>query len=101
MLNPVSTNGESITSGKSTYFISEPELSLLKNKNVFFVDDVFSTGSTFNSMLYFAKTQGFNIVACATILRECSSDQQNNKNVFIYHSVPIYYCGYLPLPDNK
>ena len=35
MLNPVSTNGESITSGKSTYFISEPELSLLKNKNVF------------------------------------------------------------------
>lgn len=38
--------GKSITSGNSFYYISEKEYAQLKDKNVIFVDDVYSTGST-------------------------------------------------------
>lgn len=97
MLNPVSTSGESITSGKSNYYISQIELDKLKNKNVLFVDDVFSTGSTFDSMIAFANKQKFNIVAGATILRECKSIDKDNNTKINYKNIPIYFCGYLPL----
>ena len=46
MANPRQTEGESITSGKTNYFISEIDENKLVGKNVVFVDDVFSTGST-------------------------------------------------------
>lgn len=97
MLDPVSTSGKSITSGKSTYYVSKNELEQLKNSNVVFVDDVFSTGSTFDSMINFANAQEFKIVAGATILRECKSEDINKKNMIVYKDIPIYFCGYLPL----
>ena len=94
MLNPKQTNGNSITSGKSTYYISELELNKLKNKKVLFVDDVYSTGSTFKNMLEFAKQENFEIVAGLSILRE-----GDNKNlIFSYDNIPIFCCGFLPLP---
>lgn len=97
MLNPVSTSGESITSGKSTYYVSETELNTLKNKKVLFVDDVFSTGSTFDSMIAFAKEQNFQIVAGATILRECKKSDMASERKINYKGVDIYFCEYLPL----
>lgn len=99
MLNPIKTESESITSGKSTYYISQTELLTLKNKRVLFVDDVFSTGGTLINMLKFAKEQDFEIIACATILREVKKqDIMKNKNVFTFNGINIYYCDYLPLP---
>ena len=99
MLNPVSTSGESITSGKSTYYVSEPELESLKNKRVLFVDDVFSTGATFDSMLAFADKQNLNLVAGATILRECKASEQKDEKKLRFKNLDIYYCGLLPLPE--
>lgn len=94
MLNPHQTSGSSITSGSSNYFISEPDLGKLKQKNVLFVDDVFSTGSTFISMLDFANREDFTIIGGLSILKEGG----NSNLVFNFNNVPIFSCGYLPLP---
>ena len=95
MLNPKHTSGESITSGKSDYFVSELELEKLKNKKVIFVDDVFSTGSTFKNMISFAQRENFKIVAGLSILREGESEELK----FVYQDVPVFVCGHLPLPQ--
>ena len=96
MLNPTHTSGGSITSGKSDYYVSELDLTKLKNKKVLFVDDVFSTGSTFENMLNFAKNEDFKIVAGLSILKEGKDSDSNLK--FTYNNVPIICCGFLPLP---
>lgn len=96
MLNPKHTSGDSITSGKSDYYICELDLNKLRNKKVLFVDDVFSTGATFDSMINFANNEGFEIVSGLSILKE---ENGNDRNVdFKYKGIDIYCCGYLPLP---
>ena len=97
MINPKHTSGESITSGKSDYFVSELDLEKLKNKKVVFVDDVFSTGSTFKNMISFAQRENFKIVAGLSILREGESEELK----FVYQNVPVFVCGHLPLPQVK
>lgn len=97
MLNPKHTSGGSITSGKSDYFISEPELEKLKGKKALFVDDVFSTGSTFKSMLNFANNENFEIVAGLSILKE--TKEPNPNLLFEFQGKPILCCGALPLPE--
>lgn len=95
MLNPKHTNGGSITSGKSDYYISELDLNKLKNKKVIFVDDVFSTGSTFKNMIDFSKRENFEIVACLSILKEDIKESDLN---FVFENIPVYCSGFLPLP---
>ncbi len=98
MVNARQTEGESITSGKTNYFISEIDENKLIGKNVAFVDDVFSTGSTFISILNYAEKTGFKISCCATILKEDVLDwQKNNKSGFVFKGVKVFYCGFLPL----
>ncbi len=99
MLNPTEISGESITSGKSKYYISQLDLNKLKGKNVIFVDDVFSTGSTFQHMLDFAHREKFNISAGMYMLREGKGNK--NELSFNYLDIPFYACGYLPLPEVK
>lgn len=97
MLNPKHTNGGSITSGKSDYYICELDLAKLRNKRVVFVDDVFSTGSTLNSMLEFAKTEYFKLVCGLFILKEGSK----NDLSFKFNDLPMYCSGFLPLPEQS
>ncbi len=98
MANARQTAGESITSGKTNYFISEIDENKLVGKKVAFVDDVFSTGSTFKSMLSYAEKAGFTLTCSATILKEDSKDNIGKiKSGFIYNGVPNYFSGYLPL----
>ncbi len=99
MLNPKHTSGDSITSGKSDYYISQPDLNKLKNKRVLFVDDVFSTGKTFDSMINFAKNEDFEIVAGLAILKEENGDNTNIE--FTYKGLDVYCCEFLPLPKNN
>jgi len=96
MLEPKHTSGASITSGNTDYYVSSIDLDKLKNKKVLFVDDVFSTGSTFENMLEFAKREQFNIVAGLAILKEGKANSELN---FKYNNVSIFCCGFLPLPD--
>ena len=95
MLNPKHTSGGSITSGSSDYYISELDLNRLINKKVVFVDDVFSTGTTFKNMVDFSQRENFEIVACLAILKEdiCESDLN-----FVFEDIPVCCSGFLPLP---
>ena len=95
MLNPKHTNGGSITSGKSDYYISETDLNKLANRKVIFVDDVFSTGSTFKNMIDFSERENFEIVACLSILKE---DVEESDLNFVFQNIPVYCSGFLPLP---
>ncbi len=96
MLNPTHTNGSSITSGKSDYYISELELNKLKGKKVIFVDDVFSTGSTLKNIIEFSKNEDFEIVACLSILKE---GIENKDLQFKFENIQIFCSGFLPLPQ--
>lgn len=98
MLNPISIKGESITSGKSEYYISQTEHEKLKDKNVLFVDDVYSTGTTFGHMKCFSKQAGFNITGCISVLRE-GKKNLDDKLYFIAQDTPVCCCGFLPLPE--
>lgn len=96
-----SLNSESITSGKSCYFISGLEKDKLQNKNVIFVDDVFSTGSTFEAIAKFSSILNFNLNACAVILKEDFLGwEKTHTSPFMFNSVPVFYCGFLPLQED-
>ena len=97
MLNPIAIKSNSITSGDSQYYISQTEFEKLKNKNIIFVDDVYSTGETFKHILKFADNTNLKITACLTILRE---GIKNKDNVLEFNSnnIPVICCGFLPLP---
>ena len=98
MVNARQTEGESITSGKTNYFISEADENKLKGKNVAFVDDVFSTGSTFISMLKYSSKAGFKISCCAAILKEDVPQwNEQNHTGFTFDGIKVFYCGFLPL----
>ena len=98
MLNPTKLSSESITSGKTEYYISEPELNKLKNNNVVFVDDVFSTGATFINILNFSNQMNINIMAGLFILKEVPKNMINGPLDFKFQDKDIYSCGELPLP---
>lgn len=94
----VAISSESITSGKSQYYISQIEREKLFKKDVVFVDDVFSTGSTFNTIIKFSQMLNFNLNGCCAILKEDLPDWENkNKNMMYYNEIPVFYCGFLPL----
>ena len=97
MLNPVKITSESITSGKTEYFVSEPFFNKLKNKNVVFVDDVFSTGATFENILRFANSN-FKITAGLCILREVPKNKLDAPTDFEFKNTMVYTCALLPLP---
>ncbi len=98
MANPRQTEGESITSGKTNYFISEIDENKLVGQNVVFVDDVFSTGSTFKSITKYAERAGFKLTCSATILKEDKKENVGKiKSGFIFNDIPNYFCGFLPL----
>lgn len=65
--------GKSITSGNSFYYISEKEFENLKNSEVIVVDDVFSTGSTMDTVIDICKAANAKILGAYFILKEYAS----------------------------
>lgn len=99
MLNPVVVKSESITSGKSEYYVSELDFEKLKGKNVLFVDDVFSTGATFKNMIDFSNKFNFNIVGGAFILKEVLKSELNKSINFEFLGKKVLCAELLPLPE--
>ncbi len=98
MANSVKIDSESITSGKSEYYITELDRIKLKKKNVVFVDDVFSTGSTFNTILNMSKKFNFNLTCGLCILKEdIEENKDDESDFFVYKEKKIFYSGFLPL----
>lgn len=97
MLSPTEIGGESITSGKTKYYISSIDLEKLTGKNVLFADDVFSTGSTLLNMFDFAKKENFKITSGVFILKEAPNEQDKKSLEFDYFGTKILCSGFLPL----
>lgn len=72
----VKFEGGSITSGKGDYFISEREFKKMSGANVVFVDDVYSTGATFNLIKSICRKAKCNLMAGLFILREFADDEK-------------------------
>ncbi|MCL2255619.1 MAG: adenine phosphoribosyltransferase [Firmicutes bacterium] len=88
--------GESITSGESNYYLSKTNFEKMKNKNILFVDDVFSTGKTMETILELAKQTNANLISAFFILREQMDGQDNDKVVkFSHEGIPCIACGTL------
>ncbi len=71
MLDPISTDVKSITTGKDEkYWLDRRELHRIKGKKVAIVDDVVSTGSTLTAMEHLVAQTGGTVVARIAILTE-------------------------------
>jgi len=88
--NTVSFSGGSITSGKAEFFISKTDAMKLMDRNVLFVDDVFSTGRTFFGVSQFLTTLGAKVTGIAVALTEGEDHKEHN-------GVPIFASGFIPL----
>ena len=91
MLDPISTNVKSITTGKDEkYWLDRRELPKMEGKKVAIVDDVISTGSTLAAMEDLVAKTGGTVVARVAILTE--GDEREDVDAL----------GHLPLfPDGE
>ena len=91
MLDPISTNVKSITTGKDEkYWLDKRELPKIEGKKVAIVDDVISTGSTLTAMENLVAMTGGTVVARVAILTE--GDEREDVSTL----------GHLPLfPDDE
>jgi len=89
MLDPISTDVKSITTGKDEkYWLDRRELHKIAGKKVAIVDDVISTGSTLTAMEDLVAQTGGTVVARVAILTE--GDERDD----------VATLGHLPLfPD--
>ena len=91
MLDPISTDVKSITTGKDEkYWLDRRELPKMEGKKVAIVDDVISTGSTLAAMEDLVAKTGGTVVARVAILTE--GDKREDVDAL----------GHLPLfPDGE
>lgn len=89
--------GSSVTSGESNYFIDRECASWMYNKNILFVDDVYSTGSTMTLIETVCDYLQCNLVGGAFILREVDDINAPGQLVFKHNNVKCNAIGLLPL----
>ena len=99
MLNPISIASESITSGRSEYFVSEQDYNKLAGKRIVFIDDVFSTGATLSHIMKFINKNNLSLNHALFILKE-GFEGKDEELEFSFENVAIKCCGFLPLPKD-
>lgn len=97
----VEFTGSSITSGRNKYYISKKEFEALKGKRVIFVDDVFSTGATFETVMKICKSADCKLMWGLFILFENSGKIKPQKSsynyLWEYQFVPCMSVQQIPL----
>ena len=89
MLDPISTDVKSITTGKpQKYWLDSRERKKIEGKKVAIVDDVISTGSTLEAMEDLVAKTGGTVVARVAILTE--GDER--ENVAALGHLPLFHA---------
>ena len=99
MGNYIEFEGSSVTSGVSNYFISRDQANAIYGKNVLFVDDVYSTGSTMTLIETVCEYLQSNLVGGAFILKEQSAQDSYTKE-FKHNNIDCYSVAMLPLMED-
>lgn len=86
----LSFEGASITSGNSKFYLSQQDQHKIRGKKILFIDDVFSSGSTYNGVVYFLSTLNAQVTGIAVALTEGVHAQE-------YKGVPILSSGFVPI----
>ncbi|MCL2860872.1 MAG: adenine phosphoribosyltransferase [Firmicutes bacterium] len=92
----ISIKGGSITSGESDYYLSKTNFERLKNKNILFVDDVYSTGKTMDTITELCKQTSSNFIQAVFILQEVMNGEDKDAIVhFSHNNIKCTACGTL------
>lgn len=90
MTEPISVSVKSITTANvQTLYLSNEKADMLKNKRIIVVDDVVSTGESFNALSELVKKAGGKVVTYSAVLAE--GDAANRDDVVFLEKLPLFF----------
>ncbi|MDE6782057.1 MAG: adenine phosphoribosyltransferase [Ruminococcus sp.] len=90
MTEPLSVSVKSITTANvQTLYLSQEKAVMLKGKRILIVDDVVSTGESFNALRQLAEAAGGNVVTYSAVLAE--GDSADRKDVVFLEKLPLFF----------
>lgn len=90
MTEPLSVSVKSITTANvQTLYLSQEKASMLKGKKVLIVDDVVSTGESFNALGKLAEEAGGNVVTYSAVLAE--GDSADRNDIVFLEKLPLFF----------
>lgn len=90
MTEPLSVSVKSITTANvQTLYLSQEKAVMLKGKRILIVDDVVSTGESFNALGKLAEAAGGNVVTYSAVLAE--GDSADREDVVFLEKLPLFF----------
>lgn len=90
MTKPISVSVKSITTANvQTLYLSQEKAAMLSDKKILIVDDVVSTGESFNALGKLAEAAGGNVVTYSAVLAE--GDSAERDDVVFLEKLPLFF----------
>lgn len=90
MTEPLSVSVKSITTENvQTLYLSQEKAEMLKNKKILIVDDVVSTGESFNALGKLAESAGGEVTTYSAVLAE--GDAADRDDVVFLEKLPLFF----------
>lgn len=90
MTEPISVSVKSITTANvQTLYLSQEKAAMLSDKKILIVDDVVSTGESFNALGKLAEAAGGNVVTYSAVLAE--GDSAERDDVVFLEKLPLFF----------
>lgn len=90
MTEPISVSVKSITTANvQTLYLSNEKADMLKNKRILIVDDVVSTGESFNALSELVKKAGGKVVTYSAVLAE--GDAADRDDIVFLEKLPLFF----------
>lgn len=90
MTEPILVSVKSITTANvQTLYLSQEKAAMLSDKKILIVDDVVSTGESFNALGKLAEAAGGNVVTYSAVLAE--GDSAERDDVVFLEKLPLFF----------
>lgn len=90
MTEPISVSVKSITTANvQTLYLSQEKAAMLSDKKILIVDDVVSTGESFNALGKLAEAASGNVVTYSAVLAE--GDSAERDDVVFLEKLPLFF----------